>query len=528
MYRDRDFDPHQLLRHYPTYGSRNVDPRLQLPAHERALIQDLDLDTLLRTMAGDDEFLFEVAEKAILSGVQNDAETILYRQRALKDCLKNQAVVKQLYGLSVEMIEATRRRWWELSGHYLSSVLYGALDILETSLDVLRRLRGIAEEQAERFESEAFTTLFAMLKAEFSDDYLDSIRRHLMESRFRRGVLLSAQLGEWGESAELTLRKLPAKKLSWFERIVGEKSSGYTFHLAERDEAGAQILSDMRQRGTSRVAVALAQSADHVVSFFKMLRAELAFYCGCLNLHDRLAAKGEPVCFPTPVPAGERRHCFSGLYDVCLSLRMEGNVVGNAVSAGGKSMVIVTGANQGGKSTFLRSIGLAQLMMQCGMFVGAEVLEAELCPALFTHFKREEDATMKRGKLDEELARMSDIVDMLEPNSMLLFNESFAATNEREGSEIARQIVSALLEKRVMIFYVTHLYEFGHSFVDRNSQDVLFLRAERRPDGTRTFRLLEGEPLDTSYGEDLYRQVFESEPAIQAREPDQASLGIGT
>jgi DNA mismatch repair ATPase MutS len=52
--------------------------------------------------------------------------------------------------------------------------------------------------------------------------------------------------------------------------------------------------------------------------------------------------------------------------------------------------VIITGANQGGKSTFLRSLGLAQLMMQSRMFVGAESFEAELCPALFTHYKRED------------------------------------------------------------------------------------------------------------------------------------------
>ena len=134
---------------------------------------------------------------------------------------------------------------------------------------------------------------------------------------------------------------------------------------------------------------------------------------------------------------------------------------------------------------------------------------------------------MKRGKLDEELARMSDIVDLLEPNSILLFNESFAATNEREGSEIARQIVCALVERGVKVFYVTHLYEFARAFVDRMSQDALFLRAERKADGTRTFRLLEGEPLDTSYGEDLYGKVFESEPTRQAREPDQASFSIG-
>ncbi len=70
-------------------------------------------------------------------------------------------------------------------------------------------------------------------------------------------------------------------------------------------------------------------------------------------------------------------------------------------------LVMITGANQGGKSTFLRSIGLAQLMMQCGMFVPAESLSSNVCDGIFINFKREEDATMKCGKLDEELSRMS-------------------------------------------------------------------------------------------------------------------------
>ena len=65
------------------------------------------------------------------------------------------------------------------------------------------------------------------------------------------------------------------------------------------------------------------------------------------------------------------------------------------------------------------------------------------CSSLFTHDKREEDASLDKGKVDEELARMSEIADYLGPNSMVLFNESFAATNERDGSEIARQIVCA-------------------------------------------------------------------------------------
>lgn len=106
---------------------------------------------------------------------------------------------------------------------------------------------------------------------------------------------------------------------------------------------------------------------------------------------------------------------------------------------------------------------------------------------------------------------MSDIVDFLAPNSMLFFNESFAATNEREGSEIARQIVRALLEQHIKVFFVTHLYEFAHGFFDREMEEALFLRAERTADGNRTFKLIEGEPMQTSYGEDLYYEIFEAD-----------------
>ena len=171
-------------------------------------------------------------------------------------------------------------------------------------------------------------------------------------------------------------------------------------------------------------------------------------------------------------------------------------------------MVVITGANQGGKSTFLRSIGLAQLMMQCGMFVTAESFHADICNGLFNHYKREEDATMASGKFDEELARISEIVDILPPLSILLFNESFAATNELEGAEIARQIVRALLEKVHKVFFVTHMYEFAHSLWMEKMDTYLFLRAERQTDGLRPFKLPQGEPLESSFGMDLYEQVF--------------------
>ena len=503
MHRDRDFD----LKQGWAWG-------------ETALMQDLELDTLLDAMAAGDEFLLDVAWKALLSGLRNDMDTIVYRQAIVKDCLKNPALIRQLYALTVTMIDRAKKEWWGISSHYPSSMLYSSLDLLGASLGVLKKLRAIAEDVAGQFESEGFITLFATLRNELGDEYLARIQEHLKELRFRRGALLSAELGESNEGTKYMLCQSREKEPNWLTRFLGNGPPSYAFGIAERDETGARILSEIRHRGISRVAIAVAESADHVLNFFKMLRTELAFYVACLNLHDRLAAKKEPVCFPTPMPAGERRMNFSGFYDVCLSLRMKDRVVGNSADVNGKDLIIITGANQGGKSSFLRGVGLAQLMMQCGMFVGAEAFEAELCRALFSHYKRGEDATMKSGKFDEELSRMSEIAERITRNSTVLFNESFAATNEREGSEIAKQIVRALLEKGVRIFYVTHLYEFARGFFDRAGEGALFLRAERRADGTRTFRLLEGEPLETGYGEDLYRQIFKENEQSQGREVD--------
>jgi DNA mismatch repair protein MutS len=127
---------------------------------------------------------------------------------------------------------------------------------------------------------------------------------------------------------------------------------------------------------------------------------------------------------------------------------------------------------------------------------------------------------MERGKLDEELARMSQIVDRIRPDSVLLVNEAFASTNEREGSEIARQVVRALTERGVRVFFVTHLFELARSFEGQDG--AVFLRAERLPDGTRTYRVRVGEPLATSHGEDVYRRVFGPSPDTLTSAPSPA------
>jgi hypothetical protein len=157
-------------------------------------VQDLALETLLQTMARDDQFIHDVALRALLTSWPADAETILYRQAITQDAVNNPAVLRELYGLTVEAMENKRKHFFGTWGRYPSSLLYGAIEMMQLFVGILRRLRGIAGTQAARFASEGFRVLFAMLERELTDEYLAQIEAHLVELKFRRGVLLSAEL----------------------------------------------------------------------------------------------------------------------------------------------------------------------------------------------------------------------------------------------------------------------------------------------------------------------------------------------
>jgi hypothetical protein len=346
-----------------------------------------------------------------------------------------------------------------------------------------------------------------MLIAELDDDYLAEIRAHLVRLDGRSAVHMSAALGGDLTREGYVLHEPGVREFRLLAWLTRRSARSYVFRVVPSDDRWLRELTVLRARGVELVSGAVGRSAEHIFDFFTAMRSELGFYVGCANLHDRLVGAGLPTCFPTPASRGRTLVC-EGLYDASLACTTDDEVVGNDVAARRKDLIVVTGANHGGKTTFLRSVGLAQLMMQAGMFAPARALELSPANGVVTHFRREEDATMRSGKLDEELARMSDIVDHLEPGALVLCNESFSATNEHEGSHVARGIILALVESGVRVVFVTHMYELAHGLFADARPGSLFLRAPRDDEGRRTFRLAAGEPLPTSFGKDRFDRVL--------------------
>ncbi len=98
------------MKAFLMFKDRDFYPQPPLPANEPDLTNDLELNTLFNAMAQDDGFLFDVVKKTILNG-SIDRETILFRQDILKDCLKNTAIIREMYQIPIESIENKRRRW---------------------------------------------------------------------------------------------------------------------------------------------------------------------------------------------------------------------------------------------------------------------------------------------------------------------------------------------------------------------------------------------------------------------------------
>jgi len=483
LFRDRDFDMPPELCH----------------AHE-TVKTDLGLDYVLRAMAREDAVIYSVCETALFTPPET-LDDISYRQENLKDALVNARAVRRLYEITEETISRKEKLLFtRLDLPNLTRTVSTAIRLLELYTEMLASLRSAADSHLEGFSSAGFTGFLSLLQREMTDEYFAEVRAHLDELSGRDGVSVRAEFGSYLQGVGYTLvsgNKSKARRA--FQRNL-------SYVLGTEDKAAYKEIERRHDYAVNDAANALAQAAEHLGTFFTLLRHELGFYVGCLNLADTLASIGMKYCVPEMLSAKSFERSYDELFDVGLAVVKGASVVGNALSAKDIRLYIITGANQGGKTTFLRSLGQAQLMAQCGMIAGAKSFVAPICRGVFTHFTKEEDATMQSGKLEEELCRMDEIANRLQPGALVLFNESFAATNEREGSEIHQQIVRALVENDVEVFSVTHLTLFAAAF--SGSETTRFLRAQWLENNVRTFKLVPEEPRKSSFDAGLFESVF--------------------
>lgn len=470
------------------------------------LAKDLNLQWIARNMAdekyGDIPFIMEILQKPLLTGekIKERQEVVMAAcaQPELMGELRRQIVeISENLDCSLDAISDSRGK------HLMEQTVIGIhVEGIRELVRGLSQLAKLQSDHADVFENTALRRFAESFRAEEPEDKLreqEALILHLDGFKGKGEIRLQAQIG-----SGFSLHKVRVVSVSdKARRVSGGLFSGKRGQVIADEDVYASGVEF-----TNQVLLALLNQCIPFMQRWQELlhtmKRQVIFLAGCARLYRKGLDGGLHFCVP------EEDHTEAmDLYELSLALQSLEIPVSNTVTLISGQGIVVTGANQGGKSTFLRSLGIAQVLCQAGMFVPAGRYPLHAYQDIFTHFTRREDATMNMGKFEEELKRMEDILCHAGENTLILLNESFATTTEVTAYQIAMDLFHTCLEHHVTVWMVTHITKFAKKLYEEKREDVSFLSAGRAAESEIRFRMYEKVPGNTSYGLELYEQMIE-------------------
>jgi DNA mismatch repair ATPase MutS len=245
--------------------------------------------------------------------------------------------------------------------------------------------------------------------------------------------------------------------------------------------------------------------------FLLKLLPEIEFVSRAAELLTRLSTHpGCSVCYPELVPMADKRFESVGLYNPRVALAIDDEIVTNDLSFDDEARIyVLTGPNRGGKSVITVALGAAQAMFQLGLPVPATSARISPVSGIYTHFPEGADDTIDKGRLGEECARLREIFDSSDEDSMILLDESLSSTGAYEASYIASEILTAFAARRCRGIFSTHLHELAAGITDINSRSVslggvkIDTLVAGIDEGRRSFKIKRAKPDGKSYARDI-------------------------
>lgn len=484
-------------------------------------LHDLDMDRLLCRV--DEKMKTDEAVRFCEKYLTWDAEEIEKRGELLLQ-LKAIATANEVYeiadaldGLSVEALKE------EQSGDALHTVVYRMRRVRKYIhvIDTFRRWD-------EQLQSERFHAMVRVLPN------ITSVKAHYDQLctliKLPKTMLLAANLNaaaavtEFGlldtaDQAPVNSLIAPKDPSSEANALFEPMSYSRTQFGTHFDEYLGALLTKQMQPQLKKAAEPMKQLTLPMEDELASLADDIRFYA----LGLRFAETFEALCVAQTLPM-RSENTLEAKQMVYPELALRAGVTANDASIGKDDVVLITGANHSGKTSFLKTVGQNLLLAQLGYLAMADALA--LCPArrVFTLFSAGEDQSMIASRMGLEARILADIMATADAGDLVLINEPLTSTNPYEAVGICVDLMRQLMEKHVPTVIVTHLYDV---YYEMKSDDPRFrsmvTRACFDPAENQMqydYTLTESEPLGNSYARetaDAYGITLENLIADDAR-----------
>jgi DNA mismatch repair ATPase MutS len=458
-----------------------------------AFFADLHLDQIIDAItAGRQEYNL----KPFFYTSLHDLDAITYRQEIFRD-LEQPILFEKIKSFTQQM-RAMRNHLSQADKMYYKFQKEGwFVDAVEIFCDAVQRLAqelSLVDVQARGFRAfrayltdyanaDPFTSLLAetkQLKADLSTvQYCLLIKDHSITVR-----KYAAEM-DYSAEVEETFKKFKQGAVKDY-RVKFPTWSEMNHVEAQILDLVARLYPDIFSH-LDEYYVKNGQYLDETIATFDQ---EIQFYLAYLEYIAKLKRTGLQFCYPRLSPACKAVYDYEG-FDVALAHKLiqeQASVVCNDFSLKGKERIlVVTGPNQGGKTTFARTFGQAHYLASLGCPVPGREAQLLLFDQLFTHFEKEEHIKDLRGKLEDDLVRIHAILNQATPNSIVIINEIFTSTTVHDALFLSKKIMEKILALDLLGVWVTFIDELA-SFSEKTVSMVSTVVPENP--SVRTFRIV--------------------------------------
>ena len=477
-------------------------PPMEMPSPP-AYFSDLNLDQVEAALIKErEQYRLEEFFRVRLS----DPEAVEYRQDVFRD-LEIPAVRRAVEAFAASMVEV--RLWLTRTStryeHYEQARWF--LDAVREYLDAVRRLADdLAREEPDSAGLQALV--------EFLTTYLDGqALLHLQQDADRvASDLAQVRYNVWLRGARITVA--PYDDESDFsvdiERTFARFQRDTEKHPEQVARGGASQLDTLESRILKRVALVFPSEfaaldefrrvhADFVDPVIDRFDREVQFYIAYLDLVAPLQRGGLRLELPR-VSDGSKDEMVRDTFDLALALQLvpeQRSAVTNDLSLSRAERIwVITGPNNGGKTTTARAIGQLHHLAALGCPVPGHGVSLFVVDEIFTHFERREDPSALTGKLGEELQRFAADFDRATPRSLVIMNEMFSSTSASDALELSLAMLRRIDELDALGVCVTFLDELADFSpkavsmvcgVDPKDPAIRTFRIDRRPADGRAY-----------------------------------------